>query len=113
MSHIVTIATEVRDPNAVAAACRRLGLPEPVHGTTQLFAGSATGLIVKLADWLYPLVIDTAAGRSATTITAARGAGRTTSTGSCSSTPSRRPAPRRDGTATPSPSRPWPTAPSG
>ena len=33
MSHIVTIRTEVRDPAAVAAACRRLGLPEPVHGT--------------------------------------------------------------------------------
>ena len=62
MSHIVTIATEVRDPHAVAAACRRLGRPEPVHGTTTLFSGSATGLIVRLADWLYPLVIDTAAG---------------------------------------------------
>ena len=32
MSHIVTIKTEVRDPAAVAAACRRLGLPEPVAG---------------------------------------------------------------------------------
>ncbi len=29
MSHIVTISTEVRDPAAVAAACRRLGLPAP------------------------------------------------------------------------------------
>ena len=37
MSHIVTIKTEVRDPAAVAAACRRLGLPEPVHGTATLF----------------------------------------------------------------------------
>ncbi|HSU67553.1 MAG TPA: hypothetical protein VLJ39_11820, partial [Tepidisphaeraceae bacterium] len=27
VSHIVTVKTEVRDPVAVAAACRRLGLP--------------------------------------------------------------------------------------
>jgi hypothetical protein len=46
MSHIVTIATEVRDPDAVAAACRRLGLPEPVHGTASLFESQATGLLV-------------------------------------------------------------------
>lgn len=63
MSHIVQIQTEVRDPLAVAAACRRLGLPEPVHGTAQLFSGSQTGLLVRLEGWLYPLVIDTAAGR--------------------------------------------------
>ena len=39
MSHIVTIKTEVRDPAAVAAACRRLGLPEPVHGTATALRG--------------------------------------------------------------------------
>ena len=62
MSHIVTIATEVRDPDAVAAACRRLGLPEPAHGTATLFEGTATGLLVKLPGWLYPVVCDTATG---------------------------------------------------
>ena len=62
MSHIVTIATEVRDPTAVAAACRRLALPEPVHGTATLFSGEATGLLVKLPGWVYPAVFDTAAG---------------------------------------------------
>ena len=62
MSHIVTIATEVRDPDAVAAACRRLGLPEPVPGTATLFEGRATGLLVKLPGWLYPVVCDTATG---------------------------------------------------
>ena len=62
MSHIVTIATEVRDPDAVAAACRRLGLPEPVQGTATLFEGRATGLLVKLPGWLYPVVCDTATG---------------------------------------------------
>jgi hypothetical protein len=62
VSHIVTIQAEVRDPRAVAAACRRLGLPEPVHGTAQLFEGQAAGLLVRLPDWLYPVVCDTASG---------------------------------------------------
>jgi hypothetical protein len=62
LSHIVTIKTEVRDPAGVLAACRRLGLPEPIHGTGQLFSGEATGLLVKLPDWLYPIVCDTTSG---------------------------------------------------
>jgi hypothetical protein len=62
MSHIVTIATEVRDPDAVTAACRRLGLPEPFHGTATLFEGQATVLLVKLPGWLYPIVCDTTTG---------------------------------------------------
>ncbi len=62
MSHIVTIKTEVRDPAAVSAACRRLGLPEPVQGTAKLFEGEATGLLVKLPGWLYPVACNTATG---------------------------------------------------
>ena len=63
MSHIVMIKTEIRDSTAVAAACRRLGLPEPVHGTAQLFSGEATGLIVKLPDWLCPAVVHVETGQ--------------------------------------------------
>jgi len=63
MSHIVSIATEARDPLAVAAACRRLGLPEPAHGTATLFEGRATGLLVRLPGWLYPVVVDVASGQ--------------------------------------------------
>jgi len=62
MSHIVTIQTKVRDAVALAAACRRLGLAEPLVGTTKLFAGEATGHIVQLPGWNYPVVIDTATG---------------------------------------------------
>ena len=62
MSHIVTVKTEVRDPAAVTAACRRLALPEPAMGTAQLYSGQASGLLVHLPDWLYSLVIDTATG---------------------------------------------------
>ena len=59
MSHIVSIKTEIRAPTALAAACRRLGLSEPVQGTARLFTSEAEGLIVNLPDWRYPVVIDT------------------------------------------------------
>jgi hypothetical protein len=59
MSHIVSIKTEIRDPTALVAACRRLGLDQPVRGTARLFTSEAEGLIVNLPDWRYPLVIDT------------------------------------------------------
>jgi hypothetical protein len=62
VSHVVQIDTEVRDPVAAAAACRRLGLPAPAHGTAALFNGEATGLLVMLPGWLYPVAADTATG---------------------------------------------------
>jgi len=63
MSHIVSITTKLRDPAAIAAACQRLRLAAPEHGSFQLFAGQeATGWAVRLPDWRYPAVIDTATG---------------------------------------------------
>jgi len=62
MSHIVTIQTKVRDPAALAAACARLNLPTPVEGTARLFSGEATGLLVQLPGWQYPVVIDPQSG---------------------------------------------------
>jgi hypothetical protein len=62
VSHLVQIQTKLRDPAAIAAACRRLGLAEPAHGTARLYSGEATGLLVRLPDWQYPIVIDPAAG---------------------------------------------------
>jgi len=62
LSHVVTIQTEVRDAVAVLAACRRLALPEPVQGTAEVFATSATGLIVKLPDWQFPVGCDLTTG---------------------------------------------------
>jgi hypothetical protein len=56
MSHIVTIKTEVRDANAVRAACQRLQLPQPTSGTHKMYSGSVSGLAVQLPKWLYPLV---------------------------------------------------------
>jgi hypothetical protein len=63
VSHIVTVKTEIRDPAAIQAACRRLNLADPVSGRTQLFSGEVEGLAVKLPEWQYPVVCDTAAGK--------------------------------------------------
>ena len=62
MSHIVTVQTRLHDPAALAAACQRLNLAAPEQGTAELFSGDATGLIVRLPSWTYPVVIDTLTG---------------------------------------------------
>jgi hypothetical protein len=63
VSHIVRIQTEIRDPAAVTAACQRLNLPPPVHGTIKLYSDTATGLAVQLPGWRYPVVCDTPTGQ--------------------------------------------------
>ena len=63
MSHLVTVKTKVHDPDAVAAACRRLHLAAPVQGKAQLFSGEVNGLIVQLPEWQYPIVIETQSGQ--------------------------------------------------
>jgi hypothetical protein len=62
MSHIVTIETKIHDPIAVDAACRRLGLNQPIQGTAQLYSGEEAGLLVQLPAWQFPVVIDTLSG---------------------------------------------------
>ncbi len=62
MSHIVEIQSKLQDPVAIAAACTRLNLPSPVQGVATLFGGEATGLLVRLPEWQYPVVIDVANG---------------------------------------------------
>jgi hypothetical protein len=56
------VPTQVRDHAAVAAAPRRLALPEPVHGTAELYCGDVSELIVRLRDRTYPVVINTDTG---------------------------------------------------
>jgi len=63
MSHIVTIATEVRDAAAVQAACQRLQLPAPVVGAHQLYSGTVHGWGVQLAGWRYPAVYNLQTGK--------------------------------------------------
>ena len=62
MSHIVTVTAKIHDPVAVSAACHRLGLPQPTQGTAKLYRTQATGLLVQLPQWQFPIVIDTASG---------------------------------------------------
>ena len=63
MSHIVEIKTEIRDEQAVKAACVRLQLPTPEHKTVRLFSATATGLCVQLPGWSYPVVANLATGQ--------------------------------------------------
>jgi hypothetical protein len=63
MSHIVTIKTEVRDQAAIAAACRRMQLTDPVAGDAKLFSSTKAGIVVQLPDWHYPIVCETATGQ--------------------------------------------------
>jgi hypothetical protein len=63
VSHIVEIKTEVRDEQAVRAACTRLQLTAPEHKTVRLFSATATGLCVQLPGWSYPVVANLATGQ--------------------------------------------------
>src|SRR4051812_8482836 len=62
MSHVVKIRSELVDNVAIGSSCQRLKLPPPTHGTAKLFGSEATGTIVQLPGWQYPVVIDTTTG---------------------------------------------------
>lgn len=62
MSHIVSIKTQVKDPAAIQAACRRLHLREPQQRMVKLYNSQAAGLAVELPEWRYPVVIELATG---------------------------------------------------
>ncbi len=62
MSHIVEIKTEIRDEQAVKAACVRLQLAAPEYKTVRLFSTTATGLCVQLPGWSYPVVCNLQTG---------------------------------------------------
>ena len=63
MSHVVEITTQIRDEQAVRAACTRLQLAAPEHKTVRLFNATATGLCVQLPGWSYPVVANLATGQ--------------------------------------------------
>jgi hypothetical protein len=62
MSHIVEIKTEIRDEQAVRAACVRLKLAAPERKTVRLFSATETGLCVELPGWRYPVVCNLLTG---------------------------------------------------
>jgi len=63
LSHIVEIKTEIRDEQAVRAACVRLKLAAPETKTVRLFSATATGLCVQLPGWRYPVVCNLLTGQ--------------------------------------------------
>jgi len=63
LSHIVEIKTEIRDEQAVRAACTRLQLAAPEQKTVRLFSATATGLCVQLPGWNYPVVANLQTGQ--------------------------------------------------
>ncbi len=63
MSHTAEIKTDVKDPSAIIAACKEMGLPVPEKRENVHFGGTTqSGLCVQLPGWRHPLVIDTATG---------------------------------------------------
>ena len=62
LSHVVEIKTEVRDEQAVRAACVRLQLAPPEHKTVTLFSATAAGLCLQLPGWQYPVVCNLQSG---------------------------------------------------
>ena len=64
MSHVVEIKTEVRDEQAVRAACVRLQLAPPEQKTVTLFSATAAGLCLQLPGWQYPVVINLQTGQT-------------------------------------------------
>jgi len=55
MSHIVTIRVEVKDFDAIQAACRRLNLKQPSYGRAEIFNTTVEGVLVQLPEWIYPV----------------------------------------------------------
>jgi hypothetical protein len=62
LSHVVEIKTEIRDEQAVKAACVRLQLATPEQKAVRLFSTTARGLCVQLPGWQYPVVCNLETG---------------------------------------------------
>jgi hypothetical protein len=56
------IVTAVHDPAALAATCRKLGLPPPREGAVRLAGEEVFGRVVRLPGLHGPLVFDTLTG---------------------------------------------------
>jgi len=63
VSHIVTVATMIKDERAVQRACQVLKLEPAKHGTFTVFSRQVEGLGWKLPGWNYPVVADLATGQ--------------------------------------------------
>lgn len=58
MSHTMNIEIEMRDIDALAAACERIGIEMLPYGEHKLFSSSReTGIGIMLSGWSYPVVV--------------------------------------------------------
>lgn len=58
MSHVATVQLQIRDPEALAAVCARLGFPTAA-GEVRFYDGtSAAGIVIQLPGWRYGVVVD-------------------------------------------------------
>lgn len=66
MSHTVKVkSVQVTDVECLNAAIERLGLPKGEVGTHRLYDGTTrAGIAVKLPNWKFPVVFDTAKGEA-------------------------------------------------
>jgi hypothetical protein len=58
MSHIVTIATELRNIDTIKEVCRRLNLQCRESKNIEIYSTTKSGIGVYLNGWKYPVVID-------------------------------------------------------
>ena len=57
MSHTMNITLELKDMDALTAACERLGCPMLLRGEHKLFSSMETGVGVMLPKWSYPVIV--------------------------------------------------------
>ena len=57
MSHTMNITLELKDMDALTAACERLGNPMVERMDHKLFSSTETGIGVCLPGWRYPAVV--------------------------------------------------------
>jgi hypothetical protein len=53
----MNVSLELRDKDALFAACDRLGCPMLMRDDHKLFSSTETGIGVMLPDWRYPVVV--------------------------------------------------------
>ena len=58
MSHIITLETKLKDPDALKRACDALGVTIEENTTIRLFQASRSGSAISLPGWRYPIVVD-------------------------------------------------------
>ncbi len=57
MSHIATIEIQIKDPEALAEACRDMGATITHNAEVTIYKTSVTGPAIQLPGWVYPVVL--------------------------------------------------------